>query len=440
MFKKLLCIFFIINSFFLLAQKDSTSHRLYGVPYMTHYKPSDYNAHRQNWGIIQDNKGIIYVGNSSGMLTFDGATWQLYKTPNKTAVRSLGKDANGKIYYGAQGDFGYLDNDHAGALKFVSLTKYLPKLTNELNDIWSIHYFEGRVYVQSLGHILSFDPEDINGDNVDIVLNYESIDAKEEVNGVSIIDNDFYFWVYRKGIMTFKNDTAEPIYGGRGILQKEVLRVIPFLDSKELLICTLSNGFFSYDGNAVKKYRVSPALETLLATNRIYDIQRLSDGTLALCTNKSGVLIINDKGQILQAIDKSVGLLTNNVPDSYIDFQGGLWLATSQGVSRVETPGPLQYFGVESQLEGIVKDFEIHQGDLYIASKFGVYKMLSDRMPTRFKKVSNIIDDVFSIASNGDRLMAALPYLGTFEFENDQAIKIIDKEIPVKLKASRFKP
>ncbi|WP_353779577.1 triple tyrosine motif-containing protein [Winogradskyella sp. 3972H.M.0a.05] len=440
MLKELVCTFFIIISLSLFAQKDSTSHRLYGVPYMTHYEPSDYNAHRQNWAIIQDEKGIIYVGNSSGLLTFDGITWRLYETPNKTTVRSLGKDPNGRIYYGAQGDFGYLDNDHTGELKFMSLTNSLPKLSNELKDIWSIHYFEGRVYVQSLGHILSFNPDEIEGDSVATTLNYESIDTKEEVNGVSIIDNDLYFWVYRKGIMTFENDEAKPIYGGKGILQKEVLRVLPFQNSDELFICTLSNGFFAYDGTAVRRHIVSEKLENLLATNRIYDIQRLSDGTLALSTNKAGLLIINEQGQILQEINKSLGLLSNNILGSYIDSQGGLWLATSQGVSRIETPSPLQCFGVESQLEGRVKDFKVHKGELYIASNLGVYKMASDSVSTRFQKVSDITDNVFSLESNGDKLMAAFPYLGTFEFENNEALKIIDKEVPVKVKASRFDP
>ena len=44
---------------------------------------SDYNAGIQNWAIAQDERGVMYFGNNSGLLEFDGSAWRLYELPTK---------------------------------------------------------------------------------------------------------------------------------------------------------------------------------------------------------------------------------------------------------------------------------------------------------------------------------------------------------------------
>lgn len=438
MFKKLIYILFSLIGFLTYTQNKNDANRLYGTPYINHYSPSDYNFHRQNWSFIQDEKGIIYAGNTEGLLTFDGINWRQYKTPNKTIIRSLGKDENGRIYYGGRNDFGYLDNDNSGNLKFVSLVHNIPKLVNKLEDVWSIRSLEGRVYFQSLNHILSFNPDNINGNLVDIKKDFESTNKKQVIAGLSKINNKIYFWLYSKGLMILENGKIEQtsIESARSL--KQIAKIIPSLDDKKMIICTISNGLFSFNGIGVKKIEVSKKLDNLLEQNRIFDIQRLSDNTLVLCTNKSGLIIINEKGRILQKINTSLGLKSNSILNSFIDSQGGLWLATSQGIARVETPSPLEYFSSSSNIQGIIRNFVNHQDNLHIGTKQGVYKILSDSLPTRFKKVANITEDVFSLSSTGETLLAAFPYLGLYEINGDNPKKIIDRQLPVKIKQSRF--
>ncbi|MBU2223048.1 MAG: hypothetical protein KKB00_03340, partial [Gammaproteobacteria bacterium] len=47
-----------------------------GLPLLKNYKPKEYNAGTQNWAIVQDQRGILYVGNNVGVLEFDGVHWQ----------------------------------------------------------------------------------------------------------------------------------------------------------------------------------------------------------------------------------------------------------------------------------------------------------------------------------------------------------------------------
>ena len=93
-----LCLF-LANT--LLAQNTI------GLPTIINYSKQQYNAGRQNWGMVQDKKGIMYFANNDGLLTFDGVFWQLYPLPNKTVVRSLAIDAAGRIFVGAQGEIGF---------------------------------------------------------------------------------------------------------------------------------------------------------------------------------------------------------------------------------------------------------------------------------------------------------------------------------------------
>jgi hypothetical protein len=71
------------------------------------FSPEEYEAAIQNWAIVQDVDGMLYFGNSSGLLQYDGTNWLLYLLPNKSVVRSLAIGDSGKIYTGAQGEIGF---------------------------------------------------------------------------------------------------------------------------------------------------------------------------------------------------------------------------------------------------------------------------------------------------------------------------------------------
>ena len=65
-----------------------------GLPLLKTFKAKDYNAGTQNWAVLQDEQGMLYVGNNMGVLEFDGVHWRSLVTPNQSLVRSLalGKD------------------------------------------------------------------------------------------------------------------------------------------------------------------------------------------------------------------------------------------------------------------------------------------------------------------------------------------------------------
>src|SRR5438128_950427 len=71
------CLTFIFTS-------NISAQNTIGIPGIVNYSKQAYNAGTQNWSIAQDKSGILYFGNSQGLLSFDGTFWRLYQLPNKT--------------------------------------------------------------------------------------------------------------------------------------------------------------------------------------------------------------------------------------------------------------------------------------------------------------------------------------------------------------------
>src|SRR5688500_11429558 len=94
-----------------------------GLPFITNYAPKTYKTLPQTWCIIEDGRGIMYFGVQATILEYDGVKWRKvnFKGGSPPVVRSFARDQKGVIYYGASGDFGYLEQDSLGQTVATSL-------------------------------------------------------------------------------------------------------------------------------------------------------------------------------------------------------------------------------------------------------------------------------------------------------------------------------
>ena len=156
MITKKLILVIIYSCFFASAISSQTDLEM-GSQLIYNYSSKEYDAQQQNWAILQDERGIMYFGNTSGLLQFDGADWRLYRMPNKSVVRSLANGENGKIYVGAQGDLGYFLPDSSGRLTFHSMMGFVPEDAKDFSDVWNIFVSGGKVYFNVAKYILIWD-------------------------------------------------------------------------------------------------------------------------------------------------------------------------------------------------------------------------------------------------------------------------------------------
>ena len=125
------------------------------------YSPQEYAARPQNWSIIEDDRGMIYVGNNEGVLEYDGVKWRVITTTKETNIRSMSKDSIGRIYIGAQGEFGYLAPDSVGKLQYLSLLDQVDEKYHDFVDVWKTYATEDGVYFQTTGTIFRWDGDTI---------------------------------------------------------------------------------------------------------------------------------------------------------------------------------------------------------------------------------------------------------------------------------------
>src|SRR5262249_50437374 len=149
------CVCLVLAGYSLSAQNTI------GFPDIINYTREQYKGGGQNWDVATDNRGVLYFANTEGLLTYDGQFWKLYPIINGTRLRSVKVDRNGRIYVGAQDEFGYFFPDKNGVLQYHSLKYLLPEGKRQIADIWGLEIYEDAVYFQAYNKILEYKNDQI---------------------------------------------------------------------------------------------------------------------------------------------------------------------------------------------------------------------------------------------------------------------------------------
>jgi signal transduction histidine kinase/CheY-like chemotaxis protein/ligand-binding sensor domain-containing protein len=331
-----------------------------GRPFVRTYEPEEYGAQEQNWAVIQDDRGVIYAGNNSGVLEYDGVSWRLIQVPNQSVVRSLAKDKDGRIYVGALGDFGYLAPDAKGQTRFVSLLDHVPAGDRAFADVWRTFVTPRGVYFQSQQRLFRWSDGRMRV--------WRPI---SKFHRSSVVDGVLYVGQPETGLMRMVGDSLEPLPDGRRFADEVYPVILPFGNGK-ILIGTQAHGLFLHDGTGA--HRFPTEADDMLQRGALYRGAVMPDGTFALATTGAGLAIVDRQGHLAQLLDTDSGLVSDTVYFVYPDRQGGLWLALDGGIARVETPSPLSVFDRgTSGLQGSASAIQRYHGTLYLATGRGVY-------------------------------------------------------------------
>ncbi|MCS6904247.1 MAG: ATP-binding protein [Bacteroidia bacterium] len=369
-----------------------------GLPYIRYFSPKEYGYMPKNWSIIQDNRGVIYVSNEGHMiLEYDGVAWRSLAAGNAD-VYSLACDTKGRLYYGGVGQFGLLEPNTLGNLKEgVPLSSVLleefPEEIKNFREVWSTYFFQGGVFFQT--DKVLFYLKESSSKKKDFFTNtntssssLDKIKAKAKVQWelkyfkplsqfyLSYLVGDRFF-IHDKyiGLFEFYNDQLNLVPGSEIFADLQVATMLPF-DAYRILIGTREKGFFIWDGNSFLPFRT--AADNYLLENSLYHGTVLREGGFAFATLFGGVVIINKEGFVKQFINKSVGLPVNQVHCTFEDKEGGLWIALSNGIARVELPSMLSRFNnhwmecTPFEIEGC-RDIVRHKGKLFAATTQGIF-------------------------------------------------------------------
>lgn len=209
------------------------------------YSQKDYKAESQNWSISQSKEGSLYVANNKGLLEYNGASWQLYPTPNQTILRSV-KSIEDKVYTGFYMDFGFWKRNEYGKLVYTSIVNDndIPLLEDE--QFWNIIELDEWILFQSLQRIHLYNPKS---------KAYKIINSDVKITKMYKVNNVIYFQKLGKGIYKIENGFSKIVSGNSIFKENEIIDIYEKEDS--LLVLTNSKGFYFLDDDKIRPWNIS---------------------------------------------------------------------------------------------------------------------------------------------------------------------------------------
>ncbi|QOD60880.1 LuxR family transcriptional regulator [Polaribacter haliotis] len=380
------------------------------IPPIQNFTTEDYGAENQNWSISQSENKYIYVANNKGLLEYNGANWQLYSTPNETIMRSV-KCIGDKIFSGFYRDFGYWQKNDFGFLEFTSIvnTKNIEMLEDE--QIWEIVELDGWVLFKSLQNIYIYNLK---------TSAIKTIRANNLIAKIVAVNGFIYFQELGKGL--FKIENGEPeLISDATILQNNRLTEI-FLKDQKLFFITQKKGLFFLEDQKIKKWNI-PA-DKFLDTNIIYSAKLLKDNKLVLGSVSSGILYLNEKGEIESQINQNLGLSNNTVLSIFEDVDSNIWLGLDNGISFLNFKSPFKLFVNQDLFLGTIYTSTLFKDNLYLGTNQGLfYKKYNSKED--FKFVDNTQGQVWSLKIIDNKLFCGHDS-GTFIIKENKAELIVD--------------
>lgn len=389
---------------------------LYGTPQIVNYTKRVYNADSRTWAIAQDKKGILYFANGSGLLSYSGSSWELHKLPDNQTVRSVAIDEDGKIYVAGFSEFGYWDAIPNGPLQYHSLNHLItkPKFKNE--EIWKITPTSNGIFFQSFSSVYRFyknkvTPIDLPGN----IMMLFSVRGKE------------YIQVFNVGLHIINKDNSLSIVAGSQLLNdKKVISILPFFNNT-LLIGTLKNGFYIYDGNSFREW--NNQTNDYIKANDLNAGLQLDEDRYVFGTIQNGIIVSNNEGKILFQINRAKGLQNNTILALYKDRSGNIVAALDNGIDYICINSPLLFF----------KDFEGHLGatytaflhgeNLYLGSNHGLFSAIFQNADvpkiSSVSKIGTLREQVWNLNFMQGELLCGNNN-GTYSVKDGHASKISD--------------
>ena len=331
-----------------------------GTPQIINYSNLIYKGGTQNWDTAQDRYGVMYFGNNEGLLIFNGKFWNLHPLPNKTVVRSVEIDKDGKIYVGGQDEIGYFFPDETGKLKYHSLMSLIPLKERQFADIWDISITNGQVFFRAVSKLLHLK---------DGLL--KVIKADREWLYLDMTGENLYAQERDRGLMLYRNGIWTQVCND-DVLRSITITSILEYDDDTFLVTTLKNGLFLLKDKQLTAK--ATGIDQSFFNHRIYTAIPVNNNWYALGTTSGGILIIDKGGKLIQKYSFAEGLQKNNIRSLFIDRNKNLWLGLDDGIDFMAINSAIK--SIYPDLNKQVTSYAIRLFDdrLFIGTSNGLFR------------------------------------------------------------------
>jgi Signal transduction histidine kinase len=248
--------------------------------------------------------------------------------------------------------------------------------------------------------------------------------------------NSLYVQESRAGLERLDRDSLRTIHGGDRFTKERIYCVAGH--QGRLLVGTPA-GVFLQDDGVFQPYPTEA--DAFLRKAQPFSCSALPEGRLAVTTLRGGVVLFDGNGRIERILNENSGISSDAVTAAYQDREGGLWLTSVSGVTRVEARAPLSMFDERDGLAGSVTAIARQSGVLYAGTTTGLYR-LKDSPPgdaATFEAVQDINEEVLALLSTEAGLLVGAKS-GVYQLQGKRVRLIRTSDYVYDLSASKISP
>ncbi|MDX2431304.1 MAG: LuxR C-terminal-related transcriptional regulator [Bacteroides sp.] len=384
-------------------------------PFVLNFTKTQYGGANQNWSVCQDQNGVLFFGNTYGLLEYNGAEWYQHTHPNIQIVRSTFADDNGRVYTGSYEEFGYWQRDSFGELYYTSISQELSAEEISNASIWRIFRCKEYIFLHSFGKIFISDGEKV----------VRSINTDRTFLPMFKYRERPHVFVLDSGLFYINEDLELTLVPGPDFIDDLRIQNMFPINSDTTIVFTEHSGIYFKNGESY--FPAKGPDNEYLKKSHINKVIQINENLFAIGTIVHGVITTDKYGNIQSQLDRSNGLQNNAVLGLHKDQNNNLWIALQEGIDFTEVSSPFRFVEDKTGQIGSVRCSKVYRGKLYLGTNHGLFyadwETLISEEETEFRAVPGLDGHVLSLEVLDEQLICSYN-LGTYIVEGGRATRL----------------
>jgi ligand-binding sensor domain-containing protein len=330
--------------------------------FLSHYSPGKEKLNNICFQARQHSNGIMYFATRSGILEFDGKSWDLIN--GNGAVYTLVISADGNIFWGGAYGYGVVSGQESNLPEMKILSQ-------GIKDIFQSLEFQNKIYFLNEENIFVFDPATSES---------LAINATEETGAFSGI-----FQVGDDILVSGSKNIVYKVSGGKlgpSLFSDATITQIVFASSfkDQTLVASGNNEIFvAQAGKPIRRIQVED--QQFLNEGVVTSGSWVNDDLVVLGTLRGGLIFLNlTNGKTHEIINYATGLPDNEIFTIATDQTQCIWAAHEYGFTRVAPYLPFRSFSHYPGVEGNLLCAVSFKNSVYVGTSLGLYRLEKDEV------------------------------------------------------------
>ncbi len=381
----------------------------------------------------QGTGGMVFFGNNQQIIGFNGTDWfkvgierqqlapEQYTIVRNSVVQCIRTASNGITYVGRDNNFGKIAYSDSGFIRYIPL--HTGNAKNNFGLVRDLYETKaGTVLVLAQHGIFRIKKEKTE------VLSYPLRSAENYVlsgsvrteKGVIIIlkakktaGNDFISFYYENASGTIRQLDLPGHINLQNPRGSVVIGSKTYIFGLNHKIYTLSE-----NGDTLTWNEAETSLFPELSDYTVLSVAR-KDKYIFIGTDAHGLLVLNEKGEILRHFDLEDGLQNMTVNSLFHDSENNLWLCLDNGIHFIELSSPVSAYEKDKGITANVQSLAMYKKHILAATTTDLAISTTDGENRYFKNTPVFGEALFHIKSFNTSLgirYLVVGYNGVYEY------------------------